>query len=453
MTEKSPYPLHCALLPKEEQTPTKDLNSLLNYFAVQQDFAQFVREKGACRAAFSRGSGAYGRFTAITDFSEFTKAHLFGEAGRCCRIFVRFSALNNENADTERDLRGFAVRFFTDEGKWDLIGSNSPVFYLKNPAKFSGLLRAQRRSAETNLKSATDLWDFYSKNPETLHHLLLQMSARGLPKSFTKMHGYGTNTFSLLNGEGERIWVKFHLKTQQGIENFAAEEAKRTAGEDPDFAHRELRAALQNGDKPTWKLYVQTMTEEQAEISRWDPFDPTKVWLHADFPLTELGQIELTELPAHYSEVEQMAFSPFQMVPGIGSSPDPILQSRFLTYPDAQRARLGDNCPATKAFSEETVSTDSSSAFQLQNSARKPTEDDDDHYTQPGLFYAKVLNEEERKSLVATIVADMTNISGPARLEIINKQLCHFFRANVELGLQIATGLNINIDANMMAHF
>ena len=333
------------------------------------------------------------------------------------------------------------------------------------------------------------MWDFWSLNPESLHQVLILMSDRGTPYGYRHMHGFGSHTFSMINHDNERVWVKFHFKTQQGIKNFSHDDAVKMKGENPDFAQEDLVTAIENGNFPKWTLYIQVMTEEQAKEFRWNPFDVTKVWLKNEFPLIEVGEMELNEIPANFfAHVEQATFSPSNLINGISFSPDKMLQGRLFSYPDAHRYRVGVNanqlevnrCPfAVNNYQRDGAMVDSSRYKDAPNyfpnsfDDIKPdpqyknfeydldstnvahfnrNEDDDDHYTQPGLLYTKAMNQEDRDRLIYNIISSMRGISGPKRDEIINRQLCHFFRANIELGMKIAMGLQINIDANMMNH-
>ena len=464
---------------------------LLQDFVLQENLAHFVRERIPERIVHAKGTGAYGKFTVTHDISKYTKAKLFSKVGNSCKMFARFSTVGGEkgSADTERDPRGFALKFYTEDGNWDLVGNNTPVFFIKDAKKFPDFIHTQKRVPKTNLKSATMMWDFWSLNPESLHQVLILMSDRGTPNGYRHMHGFGSHTFSMINGENERVWVKFHLKTKQGIQNFSHDDAVKMKGENPDFAQEDLVEAIENGDFPKWTMYIQVMTEEQAKEFRWNPFDVTKVWFQDEFPLIEVGEMELNEIPANYfAHVEQSTFSPANLINGISFSPDKMLQGRLFSYPDAHRYRVGVNshllevnrCPfATNNYQRDGFMADSSKyqdapnyfpnsfddikpdesyknfwydldSTQVGNFNRN--ENDDDHYTQPGLLYTKAMNQKDRENLVYNITQSMKGISGPKKDEIINRQLCHFFRANIELGMKIAMSLQINIDANMMNH-
>lgn len=464
---------------------------LLQDFILQENLAHFVRERIPERIVHAKGSGAYGKFTVTHDISQFTKARLFSKVGNECKMFARFSTVGGEkgSADTERDPRGFALKFYTKDGNWDLVGNNTPVFFIKDAKKFPDFIHTQKRVPDTNLKSDTMKWDFWSLNPESLHQVLILMSDRGTPFGYRHMHGFGSHTFSLINHKNERTWVKFHFKTKQGIKNFTHPEAVKMKGENPDFAQEDLVNAIANGNFPKWTLYIQTMTDEQAKEFRWNPFDVTKVWFHEEFPLQEVGEMELNEVPNNFfAHVEQATFSPGNFVSGISFSPDKMLQGRLFSYPDAHRYRVGANshllevnrCPFTvnnyqrdgfmadsrhykdapnyypNSFDEILPDSDYQNlSYDLDstNVAYFPrNENDDDHYTQPGLLYTKVMNQEQRDNLIQNILASMKGISGSKKEEIINRQLCHFFRANIELGMKIAMGLQVNIDANMITH-
>lgn len=299
------------------------------------------------------------------------------------------------------------------------------------------------------------MWDFYSQNPESLHQIMMLMSDRGTPKGYRHMNGYGSHTFSMINEAKEKVWVKFHLKTQQGIQNFSREEAIRNSGEHPDSAQEDLCDAIEQGIFPSWIMYIQVMTEEQAKNSRWNPFDVTKVWFQDEFPLIEIGKIELNEIPSDYfSHVEQAAFAPSNLIPGIGFSPDKMLQARLFSYPDSQRHRIGINAGQIQVNQSPFTGNQNPSLRQneMDFSQYIALETDEDHYTQPGLLYTKVMNTEDRNRLIHNIIESMKEIKGSQKDEIINRQLCHFFRANIEMGMKIAMGLQINIDANTLSH-
>ena len=464
---------------------------LLQDYFLHEDMAHFNRERIPERVVHAKGTGAFGTFKVTHDITAFTKAKIFSEIGKKTKMFIRFSTVGGEkgSADTERDPRGFAMKFYTEDGNWDLVGNNTPVFFIKDPKKFSHFIHTQKRDPKTNCKSPTMMWDFWSLNPESLHQVMILMSDRGTPFSYRNMHGFGSHTYSLINNANEKVWVKFHFITQQGIKNFMGSDASAMRGVDPDHAQRDLVEAIERKDFPKWTLKIQIMTNEQAKDFKFNPFDVTKVWSHVEFPLIDVGEMELNEIPQNYfRDVEQAAFAPAHLVDGIGFSPDKMLQGRILSYPDAQRYRLGVNyehipvnsCPYLVAnyqrdgqmqvsdngganpnyrpnsfddiivdekYKEPSMELDSNIADWFDRN-----QNDDDHYTQPGLLYRKAMNVQDRKNLVQNIVDAMSGISGEKRNEIINRQLCHFFRADIQLGMSVANGLGIVVDENAMAH-
>jgi len=462
---------------------------LLQDFILHEKMAHFNRERIPERVVHAKGSAAYGTFTVTHDITKYTKAKIFSKVGKKTKTFLRFSTVGGEkgSADTERDPRGFALKFYTEDGNWDLVGNNTPIFFIKDPKKFSDFIHTQKRDPYTNCKSSTMMWDFWSLNPESLHQVMFLMSDRGTPYSYRHMHGFGSHTFSLINDKNERVWVKFHFKTVQGIKNFLNDEAVKMKGEDPDWAQRDLVAAIDKGDFPKWDLKIQVMTEEQAKTYKWNPFDLTKVWPHKDFPLIDVGVLELNENPRNYfADVEQSAFAPAHVVDGIGYSPDKMLQGRILSYPDAHRYRLGANyeqlpvnkCPYMVNNYErdgamrvdgnggsdpnyfpnsfDNITPDESykqPAWQLDSNIAdwysRNAEGENDHYTQPGNFYRDVLSIEDKKNLVSNIVGAMNGINGTKKGEIVNRQLCHFFRADINLGMAIATALGVNVEDAM----
>ncbi|MEQ8294729.1 MAG: catalase [Roseovarius sp.] len=320
--------------------------ALLQDIWLIEKLAHFDREVIPERRMHAKGSGAYGTFRVTGDITGLSKARLFDRIGKVTPVFVRFSTVAGERgaADAERDIRGFAVKFYTEEGNWDLVGNNTPVFFFRDPLRFPDLNHAVKRDPRTGMRSAANNWDFWSLLPEALHQVTIVMGDRGLPRSYRTMHGFGSHTFSMVNAAGERCWVKFHLRSRQGIENLTDAEAAAVIGGDRESHQRDLFTAIETGDFPAWTLCIQVMTEEEARAHRHNPFDLTKVWSHAEFPLIEVGQLELNRNPDNvFAEVEQAAFSPANVVPGIGFSPDRMLQARLFSYGDAQRYRLGVN--------------------------------------------------------------------------------------------------------------
>jgi catalase len=311
-----------------------------------EKLAHFDREVIPERRMHAKGSGAFGTFTVTKDITRYTRAKIFSEVGKKTELFARFSTVAGERgaADAERDIRGFAVKFYTEEGNWDLVGNNTPVFFLRDPLKFPDLNHAIKRDPRSGLRSAESNWDFWTQLPEALHQVTIVMSDRGIPKSFRHMHGFGSHTFSFISADKERFWVKFHLVTQQGIENLTDAEAAALVGVDRESSHRDLYEAIERKEFPQWKLFVQVMPEKDAATYPVNPFDVTKVWSKEDYPLIEAGVMELNSNAAnHFADVEQVAFNPANVVPGISFSPDKMLQGRLFSYGDAQRYRLGVN--------------------------------------------------------------------------------------------------------------
>ena len=308
--------------------------------------AQFNREVIPERRMHAKGSGAYGTFTVTNDITRFTKAMLFSEVNKKTELFMRFSTVAGERgaADAERDIRGFAVKFYTEQGNWDIVGNNTPVFFFRDPLRFPDLNHVVKRDPRTNMHNAESNWDFWTLLPEALHQVTIVMSDRGIPKSYRHMHGFGSHTYSMINASNERFWVKFHFITQQGIQNLTDEEAVALIGSDRESHQRDLFESIEKGDFPRWKLMIQAMPEADANKLPYNPFDLTKTWPKKDYPLIEVGMLELNRNPENYfAEVEQSAFSPATIVPGIGFSPDRMLQARLFSYGDAARYRLGSN--------------------------------------------------------------------------------------------------------------
>lgn len=311
-----------------------------------EKLGHFNREVIPERRMHAKGSGAYGTFTVTHDITKYTKAKIFSEIGKQTEMFVRFSTVAGERgaADAERDIRGFAMKFYTEEGNWDLVGNNTPVFFFRDPLKFPDLNHAVKRDPKTNMRSATNNWDFWTSLPEALHQVTITMSDRGIPLSYRYMHGFGSHAYSMINADNQRVWVKFHLVCQQGIKNLTDAEAEAVIAKDRESHQKDLFEAIEKGDFPRWKMCIQVMTEEQAKKMPYNPFDLTKVWYKGEFPLIDVGYFELNRNPENYfAEVEQSAFNPANIVPGIGFSPDKMLQGRLFAYGDAQRYRLGVN--------------------------------------------------------------------------------------------------------------
>ena len=461
---------------------------LLQDYFLHEKLATFNRERIPERIVHAKGSGAYGTFTVTHDITKYTRAKLFSKIGKQTKVFTRFSTVGGEkgSADTERDPRGFAVKFYTEDGNWDLVGNNTPVFFIKDPKKFPDFIHTQKRDPHTNCKSPTMVWDYWSLNPESLHQVLILMSDRGTPNGYRFMNGYGSHTFSMVNDKNERIYVKFHYKTMQGNKTFTDAEATKLKGTDPDYSQRDLVDAIEKGDYPKYALKIQVMTLDEAKNFSWNPFDLTKVWSHKDYPLIDVGEIELNEIPANYfQDVEQAAFAPSNLVDGIGFSPDKMLQGRILAYPDAQRYRIGGNyqalpvnkCPyATNNYHRDGAmrfdGNGENSPNYYPNSFDNNTEDDsykgvnyeldsniagyfdrnegdDDHFTQPGNLF-KIMTPEAKINTINNIVGAMSGISCSKKDEIINLQLCHWFRVDIQLGMGVAKGLGVEIDPKLL---
>lgn len=311
-----------------------------------EKLAHFDRELIPERRMHAKGSGAFGTFTVTHDISQYTKAKLFNRVGKETPLFVRFSTVAGERgaADAERDIRGFALKFYTEQGNWDLVGNNTPVFFLRDGLRFPDLNHAVKRDPRTNMRSAQNNWDFWSSLPEALHQVTIVMSDRGLPASYRHMHGFGSHTYSMINDKNERVWVKYHWRTQQGIKNLSDAEAAEVVGSDRESHQRDLLESIDKGDFPKWDFFIQVMTEEQAKNHSENPFDITKVWHKGDYPLIPVGTFELNRNPDNFfADVEQAAFNPASIIPGVGLSPDKLLQARLFSYGDAQRYRLGVN--------------------------------------------------------------------------------------------------------------
>ena len=313
---------------------------------LHEKLGNFVREVIPERRMHAKGSGAFGTFTVTHDITRYTRASIFSAAGKQTEMFARFTTVAGERgaADAERDIRGFALKFYTEEGNWDMVGNNTPVFFIRDPRKFPDLNKAVKRDPRTNLRSATNNWDWWTLLPEALHQVTIVMSDRGIPASYRHMHGFGSHTYSFWNDQGERFWVKFHFRTQQGIKNLSDAEAAAIVANDRESSQRDLLDAIERGEFPKWKMYIQVMPETDAEKVPYHPFDLTKVWPKGDYPLIEVGEFELNRNSENFfADVEQSAFAPSNLVPGISVSPDKMLQSRLFNYADAQRYRLGVN--------------------------------------------------------------------------------------------------------------
>lgn len=440
-----------------------------------EKLAHFDREVIPERRMHAKGSGAYGTFTVTHDISKYSKAKIFSQIGKQTDLFLRFSTVAGERgaADAERDIRGFAVKFYTEEGNWDMVGNNTPVFFLRDPLKFPDLNHAVKRDPETNLRSAKNNWDFWTLLPEALHQVTIVMSDRGIPATYRHMHGFGSHTFSLINAANERYWVKFHFKSQQGIKNLTNAEAEATVGKCRESHQRDLYDSIARKDFPRWTFYVQIMPEKEASSCPYNPFDLTKVWPHSDYPLIEVGVLELNRNPKNYfAEVEQSAFNPTNVVPGISFSPDKMLQGRLFSYGDAQRYRLGVNhnlipvnrsrCPMHAFHRDGAMRVDgnygstlgyepnSYGEWQEQPDFAEPPlsldgaadhwnhREDDDYYSQPGNLF-RLMSPEQQQVLFANTARAMGD--APEKIKVRHIGNCH--RADPVYGAGVAKALGI----------
>ncbi len=440
-----------------------------------EKLAHFHREVIPERRMHAKGSGAYGTFTVTNDVSPYTRAAIFSKIGKKTELFARFTTVAGERgaADAERDVRGFAVKFYTEEGNWDLVGNNTPVFFLRDPLKFPDLNHAVKRDPRTNMRSAKNNWDFWTSLPEALHQVTIVMSDRGLPATYRHMHGFGSHTFSMINAKGERHWVKFHFRSQQGIKNLTDAEAEAIVAKDRESHQRDLYESIEKGDYPKWTLLVQVMPERDASKVSYNPFDLTKVWPHKDYPLAEVGVMELNRNPENFfAEVEQSAFNPANVVPGIGFSPDKMLQARLFSYGDAQRYRLGVNhnsipvnaprCPVHSYHRDGAMRVDgnhggtlgyepnSEGQWAQQPSFAEPPlsiegaadhwnhREDGDYYSQPGALF-RLMTPSQRQVLFENTARSI----GPAPREIQLRHIANCSKADPAYGKGVADALGI----------
>ena len=442
--------------------------------------AHFNREVIPERRMHAKGSGAFGEFTVTHDITKYTKAAIFSEIGKKTKIFMRFSTVAGERgaADAERDIRGFAVKFYTEEGNWDVVGNNTPVFFFRDPKKFIDLNHAVKRDPRTNMRSANNNWDFWSSLPEAMLQLTITMSDRGIPSSYRYMNGFSSHAYSLINDKNERIWVKFHFRSQQGVQNLTDQEAAAVVAHDRESHQRDLYTAIETGDYPKWTLFIQVMTDEEAKKLPYNPFDLTKMWFKKDFPLIEVGELVLNQNPTNYfADVEQAAFNPANNVPGIGFSPDRMLQTRVFSYGDAQRYRLGVNhhqIPVNAPLgvknphsfhrdglmrvdgnmgSELHYEPNSYGNWKDHPETAEPIqaggdvyqydfrEDDHDYFTQPGMLY-RAMSPEQKLVLYENTARNM----GDSTLQIKHRHITHCYMADPEYGKGVAQALGIDID-------
>ncbi|MPZ57053.1 MAG: catalase [Rhizobiales bacterium] len=451
---------------------------LMQDYQLIEKLAHQNRERIPERTVHAKGWGAFGTFTVTHDITTYTKASIFSKVGKKTEMIARFSTVAGElgAADHERDVRGFAMKFYTDEGNWDLVGNNTPVFFVRDPVKFPDFIHTQKRHPKTNMRSPTAMWDFWSLSPESLHQVTILMSDRGLPQSPRFMHGYGSHTYSFINAKNERHWVKFHFRTQQSWKHHTNREAEAIVAKTRESYQEDLFGAIEKGDFPKWKLFIQIMPEADVGKHWYNPFDLTKVWPHGDYPLIEVGVMELNRNPENYfAEIEQCAFSPSNVVPGISWSPDKMLQARIFSYADAHRYRLGTHyehlpvnaprCPVhhyhkdgpMRFFPPQTGNPD---AFYEPNSFNGPVQDEsvkepplklsgdadrynhrygNDDYKQPGDLF-RLIGAESQARLMDNIVEAMQGVP----LDIVKRQIVHFYKADPDYGIGVATRMGLS---------
>eukprot|EP00088_Acartia_fossae_P018757 TRINITY_DN2085_c0_g1_i11.p1 TRINITY_DN2085_c0_g1~~TRINITY_DN2085_c0_g1_i11.p1 ORF type:complete len:519 (+),score=128.42 TRINITY_DN2085_c0_g1_i11:32-1558(+) len=448
---------------------------LLQDHVLIEEMAHFDRERIPERVVHAKGAGAFGYFEVTHDISAYCKAAVFDGIGKRTPIAVRFSTVGGESgsADTARDPRGFAVKFYTEEGNWDLVGNNTPIFFIRDPLLFPSFIHTQKRNPVTHLKDPDAFWDFISLMPMTTHQVSFLFSDRGTPNGYRHMNGYGSHTFKMVNAGGEAVYCKFHYKTDQGIKCFDRQGADEMSKSDPDYAIRDLYNAIAGDDYPSWSMFIQVMTFEEAEKFEFNPFDLTKVWPHGDFPLIPVGKLVLNRNPTNYfAEVEQIAFSPAHLVPGIEPSPDKMLQGRLFSYNDTHRHRLGTNwdqipvnCPYRSrirnmqrdgpmnvsgnqhggpnyfpnSFSGPTTNRVwAQKTIQITGDVSRYNSADEDNFTQVGYFWRDVLNEEERERLVDNIASHLCN----AQQFIQERAIRNFASADPEYGRRIKENID-----------
>lgn len=450
---------------------------LMQDYQLLEKLAHQNRERIPERTVHAKGWGAYGTLTITHDITKYTKAAPFAAVGKKTDMLARFSTVAGElgAADAERDVRGFALKFYTEEGNWDLVGNNTPVFFVRDPYKFPDFIHTQKRHPRTNMRSPTAMWDFWSLSPESLHQVTVLMSDRGLPTDVRHINGYGSHTYSFINAANERFWVKFHFKTLQGHKHWTNAEAAQVVGKSRETTQDDLYHAIENGDFPKWKVQVQIMPEADADKHWYNPFDLTKVWPHGDYPPIDVGIFELNRNADNYfAEIEQAAFSPSNIVPGIGFSPDKMLQARIFSYADAHRYRLGTNyealpvnapkCPVHNYHKDGPMRFFSNNApvdaYYEPNSFGGPAEnkalaepplkisgdadrynhrDGNDDYKQPGDLF-RLLSKDGQERLCDNIRDAMQGVP----VEIVKRQVAHFYKADPAYGRGVATRMGLS---------
>lgn len=450
---------------------------LLQDYQLLEKLAHQNRERIPERTVHAKGWGAYGTLTITNDITKYTIAKPFSAVGKKTEMLARFSTVAGElgAADAERDVRGFALKFYTEEGNWDLVGNNTPVFFVRDPYKFPDFIHTQKRHPKTNLRSPTAMWDFWSLSPESLHQVTVLMSDRGLPTDVRHINGYGSHTYSFINAANERFWVKFHFKTLQGHKHWTNAEAAGIVGKSRETTQEDLFGAIEKGDFPKWRVQVQVMPEADADKHWYNPFDLTKVWPHGDYPPIDVGVFELNRNAENYfAEIEQAAFSPSNIVPGIGFSPDKMLQARIFSYADAHRYRLGTNyealpvnapkCPVHNYHKDGPMRFFSNNAptnaYYEPNSFGGPAEnkalaepplkilgnadrynhrDGNDDYKQPGDLY-RLLSKDGQERLCDNIRDAMQGVP----VEIVKRQVAHFYKADPAYGRGVAKRMGLS---------
>jgi len=450
---------------------------LMQDYQLLEKMATFNRERVPERVVHAKGSGAFGTLTITNDITQYSKAKVFSAVGKKTDALLRFSTVAGERgaADAERDVRGFALKFYTEEGNWDMVGNNTPVFFVRDPYKFGDFIHTQKRDPKTNMRSPVAMWDFWSLSPESLHQVTILFSDRGLPVGYRHVNGYGSHTYSFINDKDERFWVKFHFKTMQGIEFYTNRKAEQVVAKDRESSQKDLFEAIEKGDFPKWRFCVQVMPEEEAKSYHINPFDLTKVWPHGDYPLIEVGILELNRNSENYFEdIEQAAFEPSNVVPGISWSPDKMLQARIMSYADAHRYRIGVNysslpvnkpkCPYNTYHRDGNMRSDGNGGASVNyepNSFLGPVQDPsysepllevdghvgrydhrdgNDDYTQPGNLF-RLMNKEEQSRLVSNLAEAMQGV--PERIQ--SRQVTHFYKADHSYGEMVAEALNLDI--------
>ena len=442
-----------------------------------QKMQHFNRERVPERVVHAKGSGAHGFFEVTADVTQWTSASFLSDVGKRTPVFARFSTVAGElgSADTVRDPRGFALKFYTEEGNYDLVGNNTPVFFIRDTSKFSDFIHSQKRMPDTGLRSNDMQWDFWTLVPESAHQVTILFSDRGIPRSWRNMNGYSSHTYSWINRGGERFWVKYHFKTIQGIENLTLDEAAAIAAEDPDYHRRDLWDSIAAGDAPEWRLEMQIMPFEDAASYRFNPFDLTKVWPKADYPPITVGRLVLDRNPQnHFAEVEQAGFAPSNLVPGIGLSPDKMLMGRIFSYHDTHLHRIGTNyeqlpinapkCPV-HSYNKDghmTYRHPGAQPVYAPNSYGGPAADpakelptwqveaaelgryaytkhrDDDDFVQPGTLVREVMDDTDREHLAGNIIAHARDGVAPQTLDRV---IAYWTSVDPDLGARVAAGL------------